>query len=277
MFIPQSHGVGYTLGSRNWGMYYWKPINKFGYRDNNYDIEEVMYKKKIFVLGDSLTAGHGIKNVKDRFSNLLEKKLPPNYKVFNIASCGSDTKDAFNRLLRYPLKPDILVFQYFINDIEGAATSRGKKFAGFKPYQNVNKALKPFIKYSYLFNYIYWQHPRTDTNLYIDFLISSYNDEKIMEDHLSDLNKIVIFCKKNHIPLIVVLFPFMQDVDICEHFLASIEKFFIEKNVIAINVIDIIEKKEIPINKRVVNSNDGHPSILIHKLVAEELYKRFWM
>lgn len=272
MFIPRSYGGGDSFGNRNWIMRYWKPIDKFGYRDNNYDIEEVMHKKKIFILGDSLTAGYGIKNVKDRFSNLLEEKLQSHYKVFNMGSCGSGTRDAFNRLGRYPFKPDVLIFQYSINDIEEIAASKGQRFIKSKHYKNTNKTLKPLIEYSYFFNYIYSLYPQIDSNPYMDFLTSLYNDKKIMKEHLFDLNKIVIFCKRNNIPLIVVLFPFMQDVDVSGHFLAPVEKFFIEKNAAIINVTDIIKKNEIPANERIVNCNDGHPSILIHKLTAEELY-----
>lgn len=126
MFVPQSHGVGYTQAAYNWHFYYWKPVNRFHYRDSDFDMQDAARKRKIFVLGDSSTAGIGIKNVKDRYSDLLSKKLSQDYKVFNLGKPASDTKSAFERLVKFPLKPDILVLQYAGDDILLAALSKGK-------------------------------------------------------------------------------------------------------------------------------------------------------
>jgi len=271
MFIPRTHGVGYTLAHWIWMSTYWKPINNFGYRDNDFTDKEIINKKKIIVLGDSFAAGAAIKNINDRFSNLLEKKIPLSYKVINLGSGGSGTKNEFKRLVEFPFKPDILILQYYGNDIEDIAYSKEKWFQGFQPYLDLNKTLRPFIKYSYFLNYIYWLFPHADTKSYLNFLTSTFKDKEIMEEHLSDLNKIVEFCKKDNIPLIVVLFPFMKDTETSDLFIIPIEKFFINKNIAIVNVADLIDK--IPPAKRVVNNNDPHPSVLVNRLIAEELYR----
>ena len=52
--------------------------------------------------------------------------------------------------------------------------------------------------------------------------------------------------------------------------LTPIETHLIERNIRFINFVDPL--KDIPLKTRVVNSNDGHMSAEVHKLIAEELY-----
>ena len=75
MFIPRSHGVGYTLGSKLYSKFYNGNINKLGYRDNDLDFRLGSNNKvKIVILGDSFTWGHGVRS-EHRYSNLLNDKL----------------------------------------------------------------------------------------------------------------------------------------------------------------------------------------------------------
>lgn len=271
MFIPKSHGIGYTLATNIWREYYWNPKNSLGYRDNEIEYSKVKKKKKIFILGDSITAGHGIRNVHNRFSNILGKKLTENYKVFNLGKNGSDTKDEFKRLLAYPFKPDFLVLQYYCNDIDQIAISKGKRFNGFTPYKDSNRFSQILIRNSYLINYIYWIFPHLDTKSYADFLLSSYQDRTILQEHLSDLNNFIEFSEEESIDLIVLLFPYLQDLEFCSTLLILVENFFIEKGIKVINVSGLVE--DIPSKKRIVNLNDAHPSVLINKLVADEVFE----
>ncbi|MEN6422361.1 MAG: hypothetical protein ABFD76_10490, partial [Smithella sp.] len=70
MFIPRSHSADYTLASKLWYAKYWKPINSLGFRDN----EPANNNHVILFVGDSFTAGHGLKSVEDRFSNIVGKE-----------------------------------------------------------------------------------------------------------------------------------------------------------------------------------------------------------
>jgi len=274
-FIPMSHGVGYTLSAKNWRSYYWKPINNLGYRDKEIQSGD-FGKKKIFILGDSLVAGHGIKKVSDRFSNLLEDKLPKNHRVFNLGKNGSDTRDEFNRLLSYPLKPDLLILQYYGNDIEGAvyavnSEKNVKRSKLFTPYEDLNFWQKTVTKNSHLVNFLYWMRPHQDTKPYTDFLESSYNNEEILRKHSSDLYKFIEYSNNNSVPFVVVIYPFMTDISASEFYVSRIKKLFLDRNVPVLDVSNLI--KEIPPNQRVINLNDGHPSVLVNQIVAKELYE----
>src|SRR4051812_41968705 len=69
----QTEFFNFTLGSQGWFKKYWKPINKDGYRDVEWDARDTAGKNIIFVVGDSFVAGQGIKKVRDRFSNRLSE------------------------------------------------------------------------------------------------------------------------------------------------------------------------------------------------------------
>jgi len=180
LFFARSNTVGYTLSSCRWLDYNWKPRNSFSYRDDDFSPDTLRGKKIVFAMGDSFTAGYGIDNYKDRYSNRLDDMLPDNFKVLNVGVNGFDTKSQLFLLRQIELKPDILVLQYYINDIQNIAEDMGMEFEGYTPYEDVFPALKYFVKRSYLLNHVYWSLPRKDTNSFHDFLKSAFEDKEIL-------------------------------------------------------------------------------------------------
>ncbi|MFN8284982.1 MAG: hypothetical protein U0U67_17295 [Chitinophagales bacterium] len=83
MYLPISQGSGDAYCNKLWFNKYWER-NEVGYRDKPYNAATDTLKNRIIILGDSYVAGHGTSNVEDRMSNLLEKKLGSNYRVFNL-------------------------------------------------------------------------------------------------------------------------------------------------------------------------------------------------
>ncbi len=82
-FFVKSDGFCFTLASKTWFKRYWLPINSLGYRDIEYTKDNLKGKRIVFVVGDSFVAGQGIKNYKDRFSNILQEKLGKSWAVLN--------------------------------------------------------------------------------------------------------------------------------------------------------------------------------------------------
>ena len=271
MFIPRSHGAGYTLGSKVWSSKYANDINFLGYRDFKIKND----KQLILFAGDSFTWGHGIKKIKDRFSNIVGNKID-NYNTANIGVRGFDSKDEYENLLSFvhktKIKPDKIVLQYFGNDIEKIAIENGITFKGFTPYKKVNVLFKSLIKNSFLFNYLYWLYPQDESNTYLDFLETAYNDEYIFEKHSSDLSKFIDYAQNNSVELLVVVFPFLQDIPMSEDlYTEKIVKFFNTRNIKTIDMAKLLygfKTKDL-----VVNSNDSHPSAMVNKIVADEIIK----
>jgi lysophospholipase L1-like esterase len=273
MFVPRTHAVGYTNASKLWSKMYWKPINSFGYRDD--EIKQDTLKKTYFFVGDSFTAGFGIKNAKKRYSNLIAEKRT-DINVYNLGINAIDTEKEFiymEDFIRHSsVKPDKIFLQYYGNDIDLAAMKNNLNFKGFTPHSNVPSFLNSIVRSSYLLDYFYWLFPRNDSANYWDFLIEAYNSEKTLQDHYGDLNKFVEYANNNNAELIVILFPFIQDLAASEDlYLTKIRTFFESKDIKVLNVSPLI--KDLPLSKTLVNNNDAHASKVVNKLVADEIIK----
>ena len=116
--IPRSHGNGMTYAAKNWFAYNWQ-LNDEGYRDMPFDSRD-QSKKRLGIIGDSFTAGQGLK-VKHRFSSLLSESLSDEWEVHNFGVNGNSTLQQIQQVhdLRFDL--DQIVLQYYPNDIQSNA------------------------------------------------------------------------------------------------------------------------------------------------------------
>ena len=277
MFVPQSHGVGKSRAGVLWTEKYWKPLNSLGYRDIEVSEHQLANKKNVLVVGGSFTGGGGIKNYMDRYSNVLEGMLgKEKYNVFNLG-LNSNTTDEFERIMKFPVKPDVIILQYFVSDITSAAEANGIKNPSVDPYDGINLIpfsmsanhfLKKVISGYYLLDFIYWQYPHAVKNN-VDILSVSYNTPKILDYHKKELYKFIEYSRNNSCKLIFLGFPSLLYPKQQETYLSKIINYFKENNVPTINAGSLVEN--IPITDRIVNKNDPHPNEAIHKLVATKL------
>jgi len=278
MFIPRSHGVGYTLGSQIWFKKYWFPVNSYGYRD--IEPEKNSKNDDVFFIGDSFTAGHGMKKATDRFSNVVRDQLSKGsvkMNVLNLGGNGWDTREEFENMLKFidssSTDPEFVVLQYYGNDIDKLSYKNGWLFEGIKMYGDISYYTGKVVQGSYLLNYFYWLYPRQDVNPYINFVANAYASDTLFAKHTEDLQLFIDFSQSKNIPLLVVVFPILQDVELSENLYGiKLKKLMADKGVNYVDVGALV--KDIPIKQRVVNSNDSHASILVNKLVRNEIYKR---
>lgn len=277
MFIPRSHSTDYTLASRLWYAKYWKPINSSGFRDKQPDNNNPV----ILFVGDSFTAGHGLKYVDDRFSNIVGKGLNKKgrkYTVINIGKPNLDSRSEYDVMRDFiymtRIKPDKIILQYCGNDIEGVAMNNGLIFDGFNPPLDMNKFLILIGSGSYLFNYLYFLSPREYLGMsYITYLTKAYKDDNILSKHKDDLKLFVEYSQTNSAQLIVVVFPFLTDLEMSNSmYLNDIVSFFNANKISVINVSQLA--KDIPVTERIVNINDTHASKKLNKIVAQEILKK---
>ncbi len=268
MFLPRSHNVGYTLGAQVWGRYYWRGMNSLGYRDG--PPVAVPGKKTILVVGDSFTAGAGMKDVDDRFTDRINVEQPQLHLV-NVGKNGSDTIDEYRRLEAHPLAPDAVVLQYYLNDIEGAAQRAGWPWPSFEPYADVPCPVKDLLRGSFLLNWLYWEFPHADGAAYVAMLDKALTDATLLRQHFVDLEQFCAYADKRHIPLVVVLFPFLNDLEHCRATLDRVEAMFAEHHVRTLDVGELL--RAVPARERTANPYDAHPSARVHELVATALGK----
>lgn len=277
MFIPRSHSADFTLASRLWFAKYWKPINSLGFRDKEPDNH---YPVILFV-GNSFTAGHGLKSVDDRFSNIVGRELNKKgekYSVINIGKPGADTLGEYNIMQQFfymtRIKPKIIILQYLGTDIQYVAQDNGLKFKGYKLPAYVNEFTLLLGSGSYLFNYLYWLFPRQYYDAqYVSFLSGAYKNNIVLSKHKDEIRLFISYARKNSIRLIVLVFPFLTDLKKSDAmFVNDIVDFFKANGVDTINVSPFV--KDIPVSERVINVNDGHPSKKVNDIVALEILKK---
>ncbi len=111
--------LGYTKVCERWVKRHWH-VNGTGCRDDvEYFPRISPGKRRVSFVGDSFTAGHGIKDVADRFPNRLRTEHP-DWEVHVLANVGLNTgaeiallKKAFNQ----GYQTDEVVLVYCLNDI----------------------------------------------------------------------------------------------------------------------------------------------------------------
>jgi hypothetical protein len=275
-FLPRSFGTGIPLAERNWLAYYWRPVNHLGYRDLEVETPCPAGIVKIAVLGDSIVAGHGIKDFRLRFSDLLAEHLGPSYRVYNLGICGSDTRDQLKSLMNFPVAPDMVILAHYDNDIPMPKTA---------PYEiilSVLDELNPEVRFivdrSFLANYLYWSFfaPGRLFEKYVESAETNpffyYLDKEILALHQKDLKAIQNYCENNNIGFLPVLFPEMGIYIEFSKIIVNqpLATFFLDRDTPVLDVYPLV--KSLPRNQRTVNQHDQHPSPLVHAIVAKALY-----
>lgn len=269
MYIPQSHEGVLSKASQIWWEKYWTPVNAQGYRDK--EILKDTSKTEVLVIGDSFAAGHGLENLNDRFSDQLENKLGKDrYTVYNLGVSGSDTRDEAKRLMEFPVKPDVIVLQYFPNDIEKVAREKGLSLTGAEPYNDLHGMAATLVKRFYLPNFVYWQLPHASFSTFEDFVKTSYTDSTILNAHFRDLDKMLAYRDSTGATMYAVFVPFLFQLDKSAQYTRPVENYLKSRGVTVVTLTDGIAK--IADKERVVGKNDGHAGPAVNALMAERVY-----
>lgn len=270
VLLDRSHSVGYTLAGRRWNLRHCQ-YNSYGQRSPEPDKTVLEKKRRILVVGDSLAAGAGVE-VEQRFSDLLQPSLPEDWAVLNVAMSGTDSRRQLEDLVEFPWKPDLLVLSYFGNDILEAASELGHAPPRFTPYSDLRPTLRWLVERSSFVNHLYWSRPREDLAGWWTMLRTAWADSWVLALHERDLQAFVDHARANGCPLIVVLFPFLHDLEFSRTvYVPWVKRVFERHSVPVIDVLELV--KDMPLSERIANPNDVHPSPRVHAAVAEELGK----
>jgi hypothetical protein len=278
--FDESDSLGFLNVTKKWNERHVE-YNNFQYRDNkNYEITKTKGVVRIGVMGDSNTFGYGIKDVNNRFSNVLEKKLNDSGYKAEVYNCGVSGLDTWNEIIEYKtkcyaLKPDILVWQYFLNDIQAT------KSAGTTVLQNAGSQINPTVKFisdhSFFFNYTYWRLSTKYSNTFYqirDADLKQYKNPEVFAFHTSQINEFSSYLKSENIKFVVTVFPFFKffpDYP-AEDVHKRMDKIFQENGATA--VVDMLSfLKGRNAKDLIVGQYDTHPNEYVHGLVADKLYE----
>lgn len=269
-------GWGFTLAHHNWEARYWH-INALGFRDREWQPEDWAGKTTVLVTGDSFASGWGVNDPADRFSDVLASQLGADYAVVNAALPGASTRKALELLQNYPLQqPDVVILQYFLNDIEDAAASISRFWSqSWQPPPAI-------VDDSYLLNFIYWRLApsfRTiDTSFnqsYWEWEYGSYDDAQVWNIHRREIEAFIDAVDALDARLIVVIFPNMEDPVGSIAYVDRVAQVFEDRGHNEIlKLYDAVAAW--PRAEVVASPRDPHPSAAFHRQVGEMLYAQFF-
>ena len=227
------------------------------------------------VVGDSFVAGHGVKNPRDRFPDVLGEKLGDEYAVINLGVCGANTTSEIQKALAYPhaSDPEIVILSFYLDDIQDTALSMGLEYPPLEVRDP--PVLASAIRESYALNFFYWRMarlgPQDWIRKYWDWLWSVYDNPGVWEKYEDELLQISHYTKERHIQLIVVVFPNPLAVEKSRYVTSKVVNLYKEEDVPVLDVAELIRG----MNPRdiIVNPTDAHANEFLHRLVAEELYR----
>lgn len=274
MHFPSPHTGGTGLSERLWFEKYWQPINSLGYRDIE-PREASTFKDglDILFLGDSFTSGHGVA-FNEVSSSILRETVQEKalrWNIYNAGMNGADTRAEIKALDTFTLKPDVVVLQYFGNDIEGAAQSHGYVMEPPQLYGDLPGWGQYIVKNSYLLDYFYWAIPRQGwSHQYFDYFRKAYKDPAVLKTHLEDLEQLIKTTETGEAHLVVIVHPFLA-VPFSIDYSEKILNFFDSKGITTLDVRDLV--KSWSWREKVVGANDSHPSAKLHRKIAHEVHR----
>jgi hypothetical protein len=262
-----------TLASQNWLDRYWQK-NTAGYRDNEWDETAWSNRERILVIGDSFAAGWGIDNRTDRFSDVLAAQLGDSAALINLAMPGASTVEETQHLRDFPLaNPDVVVLQYYLNDIENAALS-----IGLDPGLNPGADMPAWASESYFGNFLYWRwisrfRPSQEgTQTYWEWLYSMYDNATVWEIHAQQLAALYTEVVERNASLILVIFPNLLDPVGSIPYVDRVGQVFESYEVSSSHIIRLFDvAAQMPLSERVVSPRDAHASVSLHRYVGTQL------
>jgi hypothetical protein len=264
--VNQSDGFGLTLVHKRWMERFWKPINRFGYRDANRPDALLARRHRLFVVGDSFVAGHGIRNPADRFPDVAGRSLPDEWVTVIIARPGWNSEDELAALTAYPHRPHLIVLSHYVDDLQSAWLERG-----LDPEIDLTVSpgwLSYLVDHSYALNFLYWRSVRIAgaQTSYMSFLQRAYADPDVWAAHERTLSKFVEYARVAGAPLLVLVWPGLFAIDASRPLTAKVAAFFAAAGVPSLDLSVHFEGRD-P-RDLVVNGVDAHPNEAVHREVA---------
>ncbi len=256
------------LASNNWMARYWQN-NSLGYRDRDWQPQDYSGKTTVAVVGDSFAAGWGLENPADRFANVLARQLGAGYAVFNLGTPGDSTPQELERLKAYPVQPDVVLLQYFLNDSDYAALTLGLGL------QTSSPPIPSLAQESFLANYLYSLTNSGFGHDYWETEYADYDNPAIWGVHDGVLNAFIDYVENIHARLIVVIFPNLQDSVRSVAYIDRVAQVFEARG--QHDVLKLFDEVARWNPADVINSpRDAHPSVAFSQRVGELIYQEFF-
>lgn len=275
----ESDGLGFLQVDKRWHARY-DVFNNYFYRDRNFEPDKKEGVTRIGVMGDSITQGAGIKNPKNRFSDILERKLKDsgkNSEVYNLGRSGLDTVGEVEEYEKVRhLKFNILVWEYYINDVQ-PENSTGSSVLDKNSKRG--QIVTFLSNKSFFFDYVYWRlssrYQKTIQELRTAD-VAQYHNEPVLAKHKEDISNFIKSLKTDNTKIVVVFFPSLyllsSDYPARDIHYMMIDYFKQNEVDATIDLLpDLIERDK----KTLIASRfDTHPNEFVHDLAAQRIFEK---
>ena len=265
--------IAYTKVSRRWGERYIVQ-NSAGFRDNlQYALTVAPGKRRISFLGDSFTAGHGVKSVEDRFPNLLRARHS-DWEVHVLAKLGWDTGRELMELQKYQkdgYRFDTVVLVYCLNDV---ADLFPEWTQALEKIQEESKGGGWLRRHSFFLDILH--HRRMAANNpyvrnYYDFVKKGYQGAtwELQKQRLNAIRQVV---ESNGGKFMVVTFPFMQSIGPNYDYQLvheELRRFWKQLHVPHLDLLPTFDRWSR--EQIIVNAYDPHPNEFANSLAAKAI------
>ena len=250
-----------------------REANSLGFRDVKHEFKKPEGVKRILVVGDSITAGWGVR-FNQTFARQLEKKFK-DVEVIVLARPGWDAMKEIATIEELGMKfaPDLIIIGYCINDpIDPRDLLRFYRRMAYKKPEGINKF---FFEHSMLFRFV-WKISQ-DKRVKREFIrcMDRIHTDKYRgwKETVNAYNKLREITKEKNIPVIVVLFPSLDFSFNHYPFLRvhkKVKSLMKAEGFIFVDLLPYLKKYK---NTQLfADAIDRHPNRIVHSLVANILY-----
>ena len=275
-FHDTTDSVNFSRVSRRWFSRYWYTRNDLGCRDNvDYYLAVEPGKRRVSFLGDSFTAGQGIKNLEHRFVNRIRSHRS-DWEIHMLADLGWDTDSELN-FLKYAVthnyQLDNVVLVFCLNDVSDLIP---RWMDSVRSADAEIRHAGWLIQNSYFLNFLYahWQIMRNPyTKDYYAFIGDGYRGD-IWDKEVKQLRELRDLVYAHGGKLMVVTFPFVNAVGPNYPYAAihkQLNEFWKAENVPHLDLLSVYKNEAA--TKLTINRFDAHPSEYAHQLAAEAIEK----
>jgi len=201
-------------------------FNSKGFRDTEHAIHNETGRKRIIVLGDSVTVGYGVAG-EDIFSSILQQRLGNSVEVINISAGGLNTPQEAHlfELEGVKYKPDTVILNFVLNDCDFYSTlSGGNEYMKKKDARidllggiSINPEFKRLLKSSALVYFIKSQLENIKGRITGDMATSHDYFHKIWKEKnnrkkiIYGFNTLAELGSENGFETVVLIWPLLTD------------------------------------------------------------------
>jgi len=259
-------------------------INSKGLRDREFAYAKPAGVRRIVGLGDSFTFGMGTETGRvflKALERMLDRERPGRFQVLNMGVPGHNTASEFHYLktegVRYD--PDVVIVCFTVNDAQQSSeTYADHRFDSARSF--VLEALRDIRNGSYLVTFLFsrWQYATlrlrsryNDTDYHNALYAPGRPGWEACRRALGDLSA---WCDRRGARCLLVLFPFMTDLDDRYPFAGIHAKVAAEARARGLPVLDLFESFR---GRRAtdlwVSLMDSHPNARAHDIAARAVFE----